>query len=54
MASNGTSSGLNHKPVGQNRVASVLTTGGPEAMKEQRVGLEIVQECFIEVGDSLC
>ena len=31
----------------------MLTSGGPEVTKEQRLGLEIVHVCFVEVGDSV-
>ena len=27
------------------------TSGGPEAMKEHLLGLEIILVCFVEVGD---
>ena len=31
----------------------MLTSGGLEATKEERLGPEIIRVCFIEVGDSV-
>ena len=35
------------------RSTNVLTSGGPKATKERRLGLEIVHVCFRVVGDSV-
>lgn len=35
------------------RSTNVLTSGGPKATKEQRLGFKIVHVSFVEVGDSL-
>ena len=31
----------------------MLTSGGPETMKKQRLGFEIAHVCLVEVGDSV-